>query len=629
MPTDAGDLVPSEWNNSVSMWTRWRHRCTDAPFLISALVGSIALAGCQAEVPGGYQGGMDGATGQQSGTGGNGTTAAGAVTGTNGSTTGTQVGGVGGGASTGTSSSTTGGGGGLGAPVCSETPPAPRAPLRRITRFEYNNTVRDLLGITSEPANDLPGEELGSGFGNDADALGVSRLLIDGYRSVAQQIAEQVTADSSALVGVTGCDPTTTGEDACRQQFLDRYLARAFRRPPTAEDLTAYQAAFTEGQTLGGDFASGVRAVVERSLQSAQFLYRIEVGKPLDESRNLAQPTDYEMATRLSYLIWGSMPDEVLLDAAAQGSLSTKEGVLTQATRMMEDDRAKDGLRFFHGQLFGINGLDHLERDAEYYPTFQPGMGELFRRETEAFLDHVIWQGSGNLASIFTAPYTFVNEPLAKFYGIPNVTGDAFQRVNVDPTQRAGLLTQASILTVTTPGSRTDPVVRGKWLYTKILCGHVDDPPPDVPKLPDPVPGQSVRERLEMHRSAAVCRGCHIYMDPMGLAFEHFDGVGLWRDTDNDAPIDDSGEIPTTDVAGPFNGALEFAAKVAQSSDVRRCYADRYMTYAYGRAMTEDDNCSRASVGTAFDQAQGDIRELMLAVTQSDAFLQRPLNPTQ
>lgn len=509
-------------------------------------------------------------------------------------------------------------------PACT-TQVAPRAPLRRITRFEYNNTVRDLLNVTTSPANSLPGEEQGNGFGNDADALGVSRLLVDGYRTVAQQVAAQVTVDATAVDALTTCSPTVVGEAACRQTFLTSYLARAFRRPAAAEEVASYDATFATGQMLGGDFASGVRAVVERSLQSAQFLYRVELGEPFDVALNLGRPSGYEMATRLSYLIWGSMPDPALFDAAAEGRLADKAGVLAEARRMLDDPRARESLRHFHAMLLGTGGLDHLERDAGYYPTFKPGMGALFREETERFLDDVIWSGAGDLATVFTAPYTFVNGALATFYGIQGVTGDAFQKVSLDVTRRAGLLTQASILTLTTPGSRTDPVVRGKWIYTKILCGTVEDPPLNVPKLPDPVPGQSVRERLTMHRQDPACQGCHAVMDPLGLPFEHFDGVGLWRDTDNGAAIDVSGEVPEIDVAGPFNGVVELAQKVAQSGDVRSCYAGRYLTYAYGRSITASDECSRTAVETTFEQSVGNIKELMLAVTQTDGFLFRPL----
>jgi hypothetical protein len=501
---------------------------------------------------------------------------------------------------------------------------APRAPIRRLTRFEYNNTVRDLLGVTSRPADSLPGEEGGSGFGNDADALGVSHVLVDGYRMVAQQIASEVTADAAMVESVSGCDPATA-DAQCQESFLSRYLTDVFRRPPDADELSAYRTAFDQGVTLGGGFASGVRAVIERSLQSPQFLYRVEVGQAVNEQAALARPTGHEMATRLSYLLWSSAPDRPLLDAAARGDLDTDEGVLVEASRMLEDDRAKDGMRYFHGQLLGTTGLDYIERDAEYYPTFQPGMGALFRQETERFLDYVLWEGEGDLRTIFTAPYTFVNEPLAAFYGIPGVTGDEFQKVTVDSTKRAGLLTQASILTATTPGSRTDPVIRGKWLYTKMLCGKVPDPPTNVPELEEPLPGQSVRDRLAQHRADPECAQCHALMDPIGFGFENFDGVGLWRDTENGASIDDSGEIPIGDVAGPFNGAIEFGQKMAESSDVRACYVSRYLTYAYGRALTSEDACSLSQAEVAFGQAEGDVGELILAVTRTDGFRLREL----
>jgi hypothetical protein len=590
----------------------------------AACVLFAAALGCQAEVGGSEPGASTAGAGGTSPAGGSssgGPAASGGAPAGSGGTAGVVQGGASGvgGSSAGTGTA------GTNATACVPSTTPPRAPLRRITRFEYNNTVRDLLNVTSRPADVLPGEELGSGFGNDADALGVSRLLVDGYRAVAQQIAREVTVDAAAVVRVTGCDPAAVGEDACQQTFLGDFLTRAFRRPPAAEDLTAYATAFTAGKTLGGDFASGVRAVVERALQSVQFLYRVEEGEPVDAAQNLARPTAYELATRLSYLLWGSMPDQALFEAAEQGKLSSSEGILEEARRMLADERAKDSLRYFHTQLFGTGGLDHLERDAEYYPTFQPGMGVLFRRETEQFLDDVVWNGAGDLASIFTAPYSFMNETLATFYGIQGISGTEFQKVNLDTSRRSGLLTQASILTLTTPGSRTDPVVRGKWVYTKILCGTVQDPPLDVPELPEPVPGQSVRDRLAQHRAAPQCAGCHVLMDPLGFAFEHFDGVGLWRDTENGAPIDDSGEIAETDVAGPINGVIELSQRVAQSRDVRNCYAGRFMTYAYGRAITSNDSCSRAALETAFEQAQGNIKELMLAVTQTDGFLLRPL----
>lgn len=512
-----------------------------------------------------------------------------------------------------------------GAPTNCSEPQTPRAPLRRLTRFEYNNTVARLLGVTTRPADALPGEELGTGFGNDADSLGVSRLLIDGYRSVAEQIAHEKSADAATAIATAGCDPMTTGEAACSAEFINDFLGSAFRRPATAADLAAYQVTFERGREIGGDFATGVRAVIARALQAPQFLYRVELGEAVDAARNLARPGAYEMASRLSYMLWGSMPDEALFSAAREGRLGSAEGVRAEATRMLADPQARDVVRYFHGMLLGTLGIDGLERNTQFYPSFEPGMGALFRQETEKFLDDVIWNGSGDVAGIFSAPYTFVNGPLATFYGLPNVTGDEFQRVTLDASRRAGLLTQASILALTTPGSRTDPVIRGKWVYTKLLCGKVADPPPDVPKLPDPVPGQSVRERLAMHRDVDACRGCHRLMDPIGFGFEHYDGVGLWREQDNGVAVDDSGEIVGSDVAGAFQGAVELGQKLAQSQDVRSCFVGNWLTFAYGRAETPADACSRSALENAFTQSGGNIKSLLLALTQTDAFLYRPI----
>jgi hypothetical protein len=501
----------------------------------------------------------------------------------------------------------------------------PRAPLRQLIRFEYNNTVRDLLRVSTRPADALPGEEAGNGFGNDADSLGVSRLLIDGYRSVAEQIAKDRTTDAATAVATAGCDPVAAGEQACSAQFLQSFLSLAFRRPASADDLTAYAKTFASGREIGGDFAAGVRAVVARGLQSPQFLYRVELGETVDAAKGLARPTGYEMATRLSYLLWGSPPDAALRSAAEQGKLATREGVKAEAERLLQDDRARDVVRYFHSMLLGTSGLDHLERNADFYPNYRAGMGSLFRQETERFLDDVVWNGSGDLAGIYSAPYTFVNGTLAQYYGIPGITGDSFQKVPLDGERRAGLLTQASVLSVTTPGSRTDPVVRGKWVYTKLLCGGIGDPPPNVPKLPDPTPGSSVRDRLAMHRSVEPCKTCHRLMDPIGFGFEHFDGAGAWRDTDNDLPVDDSGELVITDIAGPFKGAVELGKKLAQSGDARNCFVAHWLTFAYGRSENEMDTCTRQQLQSAFSESQGNVRALLVALTQTDAFLYRPV----
>ena len=577
---------------------------------IAVAMWLLTALGCMGKIlPAGGVGGPAGATGTQP-TGNGPTTGAGGIS-------------VGGGGST------VGGAAGT-APVvqldCSK-PTAPRASMRRLTRFEYNNTVRDIFKITTRPADALPGEEVGNGFGNDADALGVSRLLIDGYRMVAHTIALQVAPDNAKAATFAGC-PSPLNESTCSSKLIAGLGPKAFRRPLEARETTSLASIYSTIR-MTGDFAAGARAVIERILQSPQFLYRIEFGEAVDGNATLMRPTPYEMASRLSYLFWGSAPDQQLLDAAAAGELRTKADILAQAQRLVADPLAKDVARFFHGQLYGIRGLDALVRDVNFYPTFKPGMGALMRQETEQFIDHVVWNGTGSFNELMTAPYTFVNSTLATFYGMSPVTGDAFTKVNVDPSKRLGLLTQASILALTTPGSRTDPVVRGKWVYNNMLCRSVPDPPPGIPPVADPSPGITTRQRFEQHRSSDQCKGCHMMLDPIGFGFENYDGVGLWRDLDNGLPIDASGNVPNTDIAGPFYGAVELARKLGESRDAQNCYVGKWLVYAYGRVETAQDGCTRLALQDAFAAAGGNIKQLMVALTQTDAFLYGPAPTSQ
>lgn len=520
-------------------------------------------------------------------------------------------------------------GGDAAVPLDCTAPVAPRAPMRRLTRFEYNNTVRDWLSVTDRPADALPGEELGNGFGNDADVLGVSRLLIDGYRTLARDIGLRLAGDTASAIALSGCDPASVGEEACRDQFVSEFGQRAFRRPLEADETAALTEVFSTGQELGGDFSSGVRAVVEVTLQLPQFLYRVEVGEVADAGLALGRPGAYEMASRLSYLLWGSAPDQPLLDAAAQGQLLTPEQVLAQAMRMIEDPRSRDVVRFFHRQLYGLGGLPSLERSAEYYPSFSPGMGKLFQEETETFVDHVVWDGAGDFQTLLTAPFSFLNGELSEFYGVAGVTGEEFVRVDLDPAERGGILTHASILSLTTPGSRTNPIVRGKWVLEKMLCYKVDDPPVGlVVKEPEPEPGLTRREQFAQHRADPSCAGCHSLLDPVGFGFENYDGVGLWRDVDNGLPIDSAGELTVTDAAGAFSTPVELAARIARSQDAKNCYVGSWLTYAYGRSESAEDACTRKALQDSFAATNGNIKQLILALTQTDAFLYRPLPVT-
>ena len=311
------------------------------------------------------------------------------------------------------------------------------APIRRLTRFEYSNVARDLLADATSPGNQLPPELKGNGFSNDALSLTTPRLLVDAYQSVAQDVAARATKDAATLLKTTSCDTTKMSETACAQSFITNFGTRAFRRPLDSTESTAMLGVYNAVRPTS-TYADAIAAVIEMVLQSPQFLYRPEFGVPVSGNSSVVRMSGYEMATRLSFLFWGTVPNQTLLDAAKAGTLDTKDQVLMQATRMIADPKTKDVAHFFHDTWLGINAIDNTPRDATWFPNYTPDLAALFRQETEQFMDYVIWQGKGDLATIYTGPITFVNGPLSKFYGFGDVTGDAFQMVTTDGTRRAG-----------------------------------------------------------------------------------------------------------------------------------------------------------------------------------------------
>jgi hypothetical protein len=500
-----------------------------------------------------------------------------------------------------------------------------RAPLRRLTRFEYNNTVRDLLGDTTSPANGLPAEELGNGFGNDAAGQAVSSLLAEQYATVAEGVAARATQTPAALGKLAPCAATVTAanEEACARTIIDGLVPRAFRRPLAAGEADGLLALYRGTRALaGGTFASGVAAVIEAVLHSADFLYRVEIGVADRARPELKRPTGDEMATRLSYLLWGTMPDEPLRAAARTGELSTAQGVLGQATRMLGDPRARRMVRFFFDNVLPITGLSDLERDKALYPTFTPALGSLMQEETQRFLEYEIFEGGGTWPSALTAPHTFVNAALASFYKLPGVTGTAFQKVALDPTKRRGFLTHASVMAGTTHSNHTNPVTRGSFIAQKLLCIKIPLPDASIAekvKPPDPYSGKTARERFTKHQEDPVCRTCHAAMDPVGFALENFDPVGLYRTHENGVLIDASGAVPGAD--GVVNGAAEMAQKLATVEAAHSCFATHWLQLAYGTTVRPEDECLHASLAIAFHKAGYNVKQLLLALTQTDAFL--------
>ena len=503
-----------------------------------------------------------------------------------------------------------------------------RAPLRRLTRFELDNSVRDLLGDTTQPARALPSEELGNGFGNDADAQSVSSLLAEQYGKIAQDIALRATATPEALARLDRCAQTLTAsnETTCARSIILRVATRAFRRPLVAaesEELVVLYSAARAEATFGVSLATAIEAL----LQGPEFLYRIELGQP--DATGRKRPSGAEMATRLSYLFWGTMPDETLQTAVQRGELSSNEGVLNQARRMLDDPRSRPVVRFFFDHLLPIEGLSQLVRDPMLFPGWTADIGALLHEETQTFLEYEIFSGSGTWPGVLTAPYTFVNAALAKFYGMTAVNGATLQKVPLDPAQRLGLLTQGGLMAGTTTSNFTNPVTRGAFVARQLMCRPLKLPTdPNIlamVKPPDPYTGKTARDRYSAHSKDPVCKACHQQMDPIGFTFENFDAVGRYRTTENGVTIDTTGQLPGA--PNMVRNAVELAQTVATQDETQACFVSHWLDFAYGRSLqvTDDaDNCLKERLQASFKASGYNIKQLLLDLTQTDAFLYLP-----
>jgi len=494
--------------------------------------------------------------------------------------------------------------------------------IRRLTRLEYGNTVRDLLGDTSGVADGFPAEEIRLGFDNNASALTVSPVLAEQYLLAAETIATNaVEANWARLLP---CDPTgPAGADACAKQFIASFGEGAYRRPLDADDTAALMAVFTAGAAT--DFKTGIRLVIETALQSPRFLYRVEFGAAPAAAETVVKLDDWEMASRLSYLLWQTAPDAELIAGARAGLLSSPENIAAEAQRMIMDPRAHAVVADFNAQWLHLGDIGAVEKDTKIFPQFTPTIAGLMREEINRFLEDAIWDPEGgDLASLFTAPYTFVNGALAGYYGLTGVTGTAFVKTPVDGVFRGGLLTQGGLLSLLGKANQTSPVHRGKFVREQLLCMDLPPPPANLTiKPPELSTTLTTRQRFEQHAADAACSSCHHLMDPIGLGFERFDGAGLYRDTENGQPVDDSGQLTDSDVDGPFHGVLELGGKLAGSGQVRACVAAKWFRYGYGRGETDADGCSLASIEARFADGGYKVRDLLAALAGTDAFLYR------
>lgn len=504
---------------------------------------------------------------------------------------------------------------------CSQITPG-ASPVRRMTRVEYDNTVRDLLGDDSRPALNFPAEEESLGFNNNADTLVVAPILAEQYQSAAEKLAETaVTNHLSALIG--GCNPDSLGEATCAEKFVTSFGPLVYRRPLVAEETTTLLAVFDAGFEQF-DFETGIRLVLQTMLQSPHFLYRVEFGTPIDGETEVRKVAPYELASRLSYFLWGSMPDAALFKAAATGKLETHEDVAFQARRMLDDKRARDSVREFHDQWLKLKHIDEVQKDPEMFPEFDPVVLPLLRAEAETFIDHVIWDGEGDLDTLLLAPYTFMNQELAAYYGVEGPKTDAFEKVEMGAGKASGFLSQGGLMAVLAKANQTDPIHRGKFVRENLLCHFIPPPPDGVDITPPEVdPSLPTRERFKEHSTDPLCSGCHSLMDPIGFGFEHYDALGKWRDVEAGKPIDASGEIVSAKVEGAFDGVPGLATMLVTSPEVEACMTRQWFRFSYGRGETNGDNCTLDQLSDGFATSGRNIPDLLVALTQTDAFMYR------
>ncbi|MCA9019189.1 MAG: DUF1592 domain-containing protein, partial [Planctomycetaceae bacterium] len=409
----------------------------------------------------------------------------------------------------------------------------------------------------------------------------------------------------------------------CAEKIIREFATQAFRRPVTREEVAPIVDLVEARVKSGRTFEQGIQVGVQAILVSPHFLFRIEglqdPGSKTD-SKTIAQ---YEIASRLSYFLWSSMPDQTLFDLAAQGRLHDRRTLQVQVKRMLEDPRSEAFVKNFAGQWLNLRNLDDLTPDPRKFRVFNTQLKADMRRETEEFFSYIMKEDR-SVIEFINADYTFMNENLAKFYGNDKIKGEEFQKVSLDKSKRAGLITQASILTLTSNPGRTSPVKRGKWIMENILGTPPPAPPPNVPELEEAAgakPNATLREQLALHRKIAGCAACHDQMDPLGLGFENFDAIGRWRDKEGKHKIDSSGQLPSGQT---FKSPVELIGILEeQKQGFCRSLAEKMLTYAIGRGVEYYDKCALDEITNNFTTRGYRFSALVTEIVTSDPFLKR------
>jgi hypothetical protein len=640
-----------------------------------------------------------------------------------------------------------------------------RVTLRRLNRAEYNNTIRDLVKVDFQPADDFPSDDVGYGFDNIGDVLSMSPILVEKYVAAAGQIVEKaivpdaasripvkrieardfsggdrlgsrvVVSHNSASVelpfpkdgeysvrvsafsalkdekahapprlivrlderellavdvketrdnarthtvrldlpagtrkvvlsdGRAWARPSAAEDDSrrrplllieyvelrgpvdlppshrtivtcepgrersredCSRKILSEFATRAFRRPVTPDEVERLVTLAKTAEQQGDGFERGIQLAIQAVLASPHFLFRVEADPDPNDPSSVRALNDYELATRLSYFLWSTMPDDQLFDRARRGELHEPDVLDAEVRRMLADPKSQALVQNFAGQWLQLRDVAKVNPDVDEFPDFDFHLRTAIERETELFFQSIMKEDRSVL-DFLDANYTFLNERLAKHYQIGGVKGEEFRRVSLEGTPRRGVLTHASILSITSNPTRTSPVKRGKWILENVLGTPPPPPPPGVEELDDSkdaILKGSLRERMEQHRSKPMCASCHARMDPIGFAFENFDAIGAWRDFDGKFTIDPAGTLPG---GSAFDGPTELVdlLKAVRRQQFCRCIAEKMLTYALGRGLESYDRCAVDKIVEALEKHDFRFSSLVTAVVHSDPFLLR------
>jgi hypothetical protein len=529
--------------------------------------------------------------------------------------------------------------------TASEGEAAPKQLVRRLTHAQYDNTVRDLLGDYSKPAERFPPEDYVDGFKNQLTGQGMPPLLVETYSTAAERLALNAFRIGD-INGLVPCKPASFSDQKCRDAFVRRFGLRAFRRPLTEDEVKRYSTVFSEQARASRRFLDGARVVVEAMLQSPNFLFHVEAGPD-------GRYTDYDVASRLSYLLWNTMPDEALFEAAAKGELSTVTGRERTARRMLENaPRGREALDQFIEEWLRFDRVVNAVKQRGRYPAFTPELAIAMAEETRTLLHHLVWNDQ-NFMDALTAEYSFLTSELAEVYGVP-APKDQFDMVKFPAdTKRAGILGQGTFLASTAGPTDTSPTARGIFIRERLLCQHVPPPPPGViTTLPDPLVDAKPKGRRELmveHVENPTCASCHRLMDPIGFGFEHFDAIGRYREQEVipvpgrrgggggggrggapgiPLPIDAHGEIAGLPNSN-FSGAKQLGTILANSPVCQECIVRQMFRYSYGRLETASDEKTIDQLYEQFKASGFKFKSLLVALVESPEFLRQWNRPTK